>query len=668
MQKLFSLSKLLILLLLSLFSQFASVPIFAQESNDNFSTSVTTRYDIDEKAVARVTQEFAITNKTPTIYLSQYALKLGTDKIKSITATINGVATDPHVVQSEGQTSIAVAFDNPTIGENQTQRFTLSYVDPAVASKVGKVVEINVPKTLQDEEFSEHRLVVSYPNALGQPSRFEPPPIQQKVVGNRTEYVYPTMPEEAIVASFGNQQLFQVSIEYPLSNPNSQAITIPVALVPDTPFQRVSYTNLQPKPNKVEVDPDGNWIASYRVEGNQSISVKADAVVKTLLNPDSVVPTPLILPAHIQAKTYWESEDLSIQNAASSLTDVSDIAKYTIDTLSYTQTPLSSGRPRLGAAAALQDPTNAVCQEYTDVFIALSRAKGIPAVGVIGYAYTPDPLIKPVGLAGDILHTWPEAFDQTTKQWQRFDPTWQDTSGGLDYTTNFDLNHIVFARNGISSEDPSPAGSYDPTQPITQHVTVAIAETFPNVQPSIETTIEPMSLFKLPLPGLALLRLTNSNGSAWYPSAVTTNSVRPPQTTDSGSLNIQAILNALGLNHVNQASSSSAILPLTTTKQLLLLTSADSLPHSQPVTVTISLPNEKPINYTSTENYLFIPQAWTEITASQAIPAVGGIIVFCTIVSGSLLVWRHRRHRTVRGQGQESPSSTPELHPPQASQ
>ena len=37
------------------------------------------------------------------------------------------------------------------------------------------------------------------------------------------------------------------------------------------------------------------------------------------------------------------------------------------------------------------------------------------------------------------------------------DPTWGDTTGGVDYYNFFDLNHIVFAYNGKSSEQPPPA-------------------------------------------------------------------------------------------------------------------------------------------------------------------------------------------------------------------
>jgi hypothetical protein len=101
--------------------------------------------------------------------------------------------------------------------------------------------------------------------------------------------------------------------------------------------------------------------------------------------------------------------------------------------------------------------------EFTDVFVAIARAAGIPARQAIGYAYTTNTKLRPLSLVTDVLHAWPEYYDSTLGIWVPIDPTWESTTGGVDYFNKLDFNHIVFAINGIRDDYPYPAGSYRPT-------------------------------------------------------------------------------------------------------------------------------------------------------------------------------------------------------------
>jgi len=40
------------------------------------------------------------------------------------------------------------------------------------------------------------------------------------------------------------------------------------------------------------------------------------------------------------------------------------------------------------------------------------------------------------------------------------DPTWGNTTGGVDYFNTFDFDHLAFVVKGISSTYPVPAGGY----------------------------------------------------------------------------------------------------------------------------------------------------------------------------------------------------------------
>jgi hypothetical protein len=113
----------------------------------------------------------------------------------------------------------------------------------------------------------------------------------------------------------------------------------------------------------------------------------------------------------------------------------------------------------LGALSALENKTDAICTEFTDVFIAIARAAGIPAREINGYAYTENPDVQPISLVADVLHAWPEYWASDRKVWVPVDPTWGSTSG-INYFDNLDLRHFSFVIHGENDDRPYPAGSY----------------------------------------------------------------------------------------------------------------------------------------------------------------------------------------------------------------
>ncbi len=136
-----------------------------------------------------------------------------------------------------------------------------------------------------------------------------------------------------------------------------------------------------------------------------------------------------------------------------------DIYSYVTGNLKYNYKRVVKGNQRLGASKILNSPDQAVCTEFTDLFIALAREKGIWAREIEGYGFSSDPNLRPLSLISDVLHAWPEYYDQVKNIWVPVDPTWENTSG-IDYFSSFDLNHIVFAIHGKQSDYPLPAGMY----------------------------------------------------------------------------------------------------------------------------------------------------------------------------------------------------------------
>src|SRR5690606_27458932 len=133
-----------------------------------------------------------------------------------------------------------------------------------------------------------------------------------------------------------------------------------------------------------------------------------------------------------EVKPFWPVNDPKIREIAQNLHSPKEVYDYVVNTFTYNYDRVGTTNQRLGALEALNAPDNALCQEFTDTFITLARAAGIPAREINGYAYTQNTTLRPLSLVPETLHAWPEYYDYESKQWIPVDPTWEHTTGGSD--------------------------------------------------------------------------------------------------------------------------------------------------------------------------------------------------------------------------------------------
>src|SRR5690606_17741822 len=216
-----------------------------------------------------------------------------------------------------------------------------------------------------------------------------------------------------------------------------------------------------PKPSNISLDTDSNWIAEYEMSPRQRIDVTAKGRVEIIAVPRPYINvSPQTLEANLAPTEFWPSDDPEIIKLAKSLGTPEAIYKYVVNTLHYDYGRAKPNVERLGAKKALQNPNSAICTEFTDLFITLSRAAGIPAREVNGYAYTENPDIEPISLVADVLHAWPEYWNEEARTWIPVDPTWGATTQGVDYFNKLDLRHFAFVMHGVSDTKPFAPGSY----------------------------------------------------------------------------------------------------------------------------------------------------------------------------------------------------------------
>ncbi|MDE2026757.1 MAG: transglutaminase domain-containing protein, partial [Patescibacteria group bacterium] len=235
---------------------------------------------------------------------------------------------------------------------------------------------------------------------------------------------------------------------------------------------------------------------------------------------------------YLEQQQYWQVNNQQIKNLAKQLKTPEAIYEYVVQHVTYDFSRITNGQVRLGALAVLQNPSSAVCLEFTDLFVTLSRAAGIPAREVDGFANTQNTISRPLSLSQDILHAWPEYYDDTEHSWIMVDPTWGNTTGGVDYFHTLDFDHVAFVVKGVSSTYPIPAGGYKFDNQVNEKdVAVTVSQQRITALPTVSMAISmpPLFMSGLPLSGAIALQNTGSVIFPAQPMSITTRFLNPRQ-------------------------------------------------------------------------------------------------------------------------------------------
>ncbi len=228
---------------------------------------------------------------------------------------------------------------------------------------------------------------------------------------------------------------------------NQIDIWIPV-IQEHLPFQRVEYWNSDPQPLEITEDTSGNKMAHIRIKEKigpkKSVTIRVRFTVQ--INTFSCKPVQTtfekydkeseLYKTYTAPETYIESDNSQIKEKAAEIAGKIDdpylaakkIYEFVISYMSYVRLFQCQG-----ALCALQEKKGD-CDEYSNLFVALCRARGIPARPVAGLTY---------GTPGREKHAWAEIYIPGAG-WIPVDPTWG--KGGKDYFGNITNRHIIAFR------------------------------------------------------------------------------------------------------------------------------------------------------------------------------------------------------------------------------
>ncbi|MFW6109919.1 MAG: transglutaminase-like domain-containing protein [Patescibacteria group bacterium] len=501
--------------------------LFPRLSNakGDFETSYNVTYTIKKDGSCEVVQKISLTNLTDEYYASEHSLNVGNIAVENLWARDSRGSLSVNLVEKKESKVIETSFDRPVAGKGNTLNWELGF-ETDVATLHGSVLEVLLPGVRQQTGIKDYQINLRVSESYGKVAYVSPSP-SKKEKGSDYQtliFLYKDIQDQGVRAGFGDHQEYSLDLTYYLKNDTTQRAYTEIALVPDVPErQKIFYESIDPHPEEVRVDQDGNYLAKYFLAEEEQLKVnfKGKAFVtykkKEIFNGADLNSIPQeITRQYTQAKEFWETENSRIQEIVRRVTSRQNsvtenayaLYNFVVSHLSYAEEKVGQPYERLGATAALEQENTALCSEYADLLVTLCRAAGIPARLVEGYAYFED---RRLGTEqSDVLHSWVEVYIPDVGWWA-VDPTWGSTTGGAEYFSAFDFSHIVFAYKGLSSETPNPAGTYkfSPDQNDTINVNFLSEENtqveeFPNLDVSID--LPSKHLAGWPLSGEVIIR------------------------------------------------------------------------------------------------------------------------------------------------------------------
>ncbi|HCS78390.1 TPA: hypothetical protein DIV55_01460 [Patescibacteria group bacterium] len=425
----------------------------------DFSFDYDVTYAVKDTGTTHVRQNITITNETSEYYPRNYTLTISSNSVANVSARDSGSIT-PEVGTANDETTITVPFNTIAAGIHKQLSFTLEYDLGEVATLKGGIWEIIIPGTEKKEDVNSYTIQLTTPDSFGTPAYFSPPKKSPNLI-----WEWPEHGGKGISVAFGDLQSFAFTLHYHLFNESAQRQVQEITLPPDTAFQKIIVNSISETPKSVRTDPDGNWLATFPLSPHSEKEIIASGSAYLFIKPQSGFKLKLNdeeYQLYTKPQLYWEQSD-EITTKARELRTPEAIYNFVVSYLQYDYSRLEPGIERLGAKTAFSYPKRAVCMEFSDLFVALTRSAGIPAREIHGYAYTTNSRLQPLSLGADILHAWAEYYDSNRQLWIPVDPTWGNTTHGVNYFHQLDFNHVAFAILGVSSDYPYPAGAFRTT-------------------------------------------------------------------------------------------------------------------------------------------------------------------------------------------------------------
>lgn len=504
-----------ILVKLQIILIFATIYIYPSKAFAivKFNTDFQNYYRVDPNGNTHVSFIINQKNNLSVVYATDFGLNINETKVSNVKVTDEGTVIVPEIVKTINQTTISFPFANKVVGKDKVHTFTIEYDTTDISTRFGNTWQVNIPRLETDENITSRTVVLTVPETFPVPAYIDPKP----ETINKNVYFFngSSLGNKTISAVFGQTQYYKGNISYHLVNDSNTKISTEIALPPDTAYQTVYYEKLDPMPLQITTDEDGNYLGRYTLDGNSEKEINLSIYLKLNFLPKSTnkVPSEKYL---LKNNTWNYDNGIFSTPEIKNLTTAKSIYDYVVDKMKYDYEKVNRQKSqKTPAAESLINNQSAICTDFANVFVSLARKASIPSRELEGFAISENPDLKPVSLTQDVLHAWPEYFNQATNAWIQVDPTWSNTTRGVDYFNKLDFNHIVFAIHGMNPDYPIPAGGYKYKQEKSKDISIEPIESLSFPDPSFELN------FSKQVGNILILTINNNQGVSFSGNTIT---------------------------------------------------------------------------------------------------------------------------------------------------
>ncbi len=492
--------------LVTLFYQTLSSPTFAQDSDFEVNTKYSIIFDNSDYVTIVEEVEFRCNNNSyyypaqpkRLVNLPDFSLTSGDEE--------RDFKIDSLSIEDENDKSVSFDYDfyddgiNVTFKEKNdvtkwnTETYTISYKTHELVDKNGNITNLYVPGLPKDTKYidNDEKLnlstkysfvtLVSIPKNLPLESFMYPIGAFKKSETDKrrvyeigsddrigetswiqlgtSQYYYFKLVQKTVKTD----SLVPVEVNKYTDLASTNVYEIPLPKENQETNQKVLISRMTPEPSDINLDEEGNYIATFQVPSNIESEIIIEGYITLETNSDtkSIPNYPLeeylskisednLLEQYLVDGKYWQITDSKVTEVVHELLKdqvtindlIHNVYKYTVDSFEYSYEKVEGDNARLGAVAAL-DGSQTVCMEYSDTMIAILRSQGVPARVAIGYGNDPTGAENKIGIdtaeAQRIGHQWLEVWIPEYG-WLSVDPTWGES--GRTYIGS-NLDHILW--------------------------------------------------------------------------------------------------------------------------------------------------------------------------------------------------------------------------------
>ena len=454
----------LILLFISAFF----TPLFQVNSADctNASKIFSSGYDItvsfDHLGDARVKQKVSLKNLVSGCFASEYKLNINSPGVVSISGKDAFGSLITKVTKNGRSTTITAQLNDEVIGKNKTVVFELNYTLKGLAKRQGLLWNLTLPQVSTGEKIDSYNLEITVPASFGTIFSVSPQPKNIKKTRKITLLTYnkSNALNKNILVSFGEHQEISFTLKHQLENRGFLSKYFTLYFPADTHKQQILYKDISPNPEKLTIDKYGNYLAEYKVSGRQTIEVTIEGVAKIVGKGKTLHP-PIVnsgkeLSKLTESGRFIQTQDRLVQEKATELKSIQSIYDFVVGYLEYDLNSYRSGRAaRKGAASLLRNNKLATNFDFVDLFLALTKAAGIPSREVFGFVLTDNSGFRPTFVGNPLdsldLHVWAQVFNTEKNVWFDVDPTWGKTLSG-DYIEEVFPDRFILLTSNFGEE------------------------------------------------------------------------------------------------------------------------------------------------------------------------------------------------------------------------